>query len=142
MPELSLWCIMLTAPVFGFGLFLGPVTVRAIMSVETPSNKQGIYTNQLFYTTYRVLLNVYDHNCIVILFKHLIYLFCRRTLRRFGGNTDRFYLFRSHGFQCNLQEYCPNQQKNFSDCHHRITYCRFDIVSVSMIKQYYCTKTS
>uniref|UniRef100_K1PW98 Major facilitator superfamily (MFS) profile domain-containing protein n=1 Tax=Magallana gigas TaxID=29159 RepID=K1PW98_MAGGI len=29
------------APVFGFGLFLGPVTVRAIMSVETPSNKQG-----------------------------------------------------------------------------------------------------
>lgn len=81
-----------------------------------------------------VLLNVYDHNCIVILFKHLIYLFCRRTLRRFGGNTDRFYLFRSHGFQCNLQEYCPNQQKNFSDCHHRITYCRFDIVNVSMIR--------
>lgn len=118
MPELSLWCIMLKAPVFGFGLFLGPVTVRAIMSVDTPSNKQGIY----------------DHNCIVILFKHLIYLFCRRTLRRFGGNTDRFYLFRSHGFQCNLQEYCPNQQKNFSDCHHRITYCRFDIVNVSMIK--------
>lgn len=81
-----------------------------------------------------VLLNAYDHNCIVILVKHFIYLFCRRTLRRFGGKTDRVYLFRSQGFQCNLQEYCPNQQKNFSDCHHRITYCRFDIVNVSMIR--------
>lgn len=48
MPELSLWCIMLTAPVVGFGLFLGPVTVRAIMSVETPSNKQGRYVDMLF----------------------------------------------------------------------------------------------
>lgn len=81
-----------------------------------------------------VLFHVYDHDSIAILFKHIIYLFCRRTIRRFGSNTDRFHLFRSHGFQCNLQEYCPNQQKTLSDCHHRITYCRFDTVNVSMIK--------
>lgn len=73
---------------------------------------------------------------IALLFYFIIlFIFSVGTL--YGGLAaiqTVFYLFRSHGFQCNLQEYCPDQQKNISDGLHRIIYCRFDIVNVSMIK--------
>ena len=38
---LFIYDVTFTAPVFGFGMVLGPVIIRAITSVETANDKQG-----------------------------------------------------------------------------------------------------
>lgn len=138
-----------SAPVFGFGLVLGFVIIRAIVSVETPGNKQGtfmiicgktlnkskIYNYYSMNSSYLIIKHQLFH--VVITFPYTLILYtiycCRCSLRWVGCNTDHLCLFWIHGFQCNLQEYCPYQQKNIFDIYHCIIGCNVDNVNVSMI---------
>lgn len=98
-------------------------------------NKSKIYNYYSMNSSCLIIKHQLFH--VVITFPYTLILYtiycCRCSLRWVGCNTDHLCLFWIHGFQCNLQEYCPYQQKNIFDIYHCFIGCNVDNVYVSMI---------